>query len=298
MIDSITAFFPEGAIDPEVLAKVKPNRMEGFHGRLGNLSIRQYPSGVVVSGSLPKYLRGENVTLLTRKELLDAIRKLERETGLDARSSILWEVEFGATIPVDHPPRNYMAGWGTISRFPKFSYGDGTTVGYSVTRRSFQGYDKGWEMRQKEHKALPPGFPGPHAIRLEFKIKRGMKAELGRTFNLWELSEENAFSLLRNRWAGWYRRIPKAKVFMLEAHPTTFGELRRVLAVKGMLLLGQEELDRMIKNVKTSGGCSSSVAANMRSTVLDLLSEPGICRTDTLTRELDAKVEELASREW
>lgn len=298
MIDSIKAFFPEGAVDPEILAEVRPNGKEGFHGRLGNLYVIQMPDGVLISGSLQKYFRGENVSIMTREQYQEAIRRIETATGLDADGSIVRTVEIGATIPVDHPPRDYMAGWGTISRFPKSTYGDGTTVLYSVRRRSFQGYDKAKEMKQKEHKALPPGFPGPHAIRLEFKIKRGIKAELGRTLSLREVTEKDTFTLLRNRWVGWYRRIPKAKVFAFVSHPTTGREFTRFLAVAGTLLIGQEELDRMIKGIRADGGCSSSNASNMSKIVRELHATPGICRTDSLARELDAKVEELASREW
>jgi len=298
MIDSIKAFFPEGAVNPEILAEVQPNGKEGFHGRLGNLYVSQMPDGVLISGSLQKQVRGENVSMMTRGEYEEVIRGIETATNLDSNRSIVRSVEIGATIPVDHPPRDYMAGWGTISRFPKFTYGDGTTVGYRVSRRSFQGYDKEREMKQKERKALPPGFPGPHAIRLEYKIKCGMKAELGRTVNLLELTEEDTFTLLRNRWVSWYRRIPKAKVFAFESHPTTVWEFSRFLAVAGTLLIGQEELDRMIKGIRTAGGCTTSTASNMSKKVRELRAMPEICRTDSLARELDAKVEDLASREW
>lgn len=294
MIDSVTAFFPEGAIDPDILKDFRSIPDTGFRGRLGNLSIRQVPDGAWVSGSLPKYWRGENATSLSRAELLEAICKLERETGLDAGRSIVYAVEFGATIPVDCPPRDYLAGWGTVPRFPKDTFGNGDTVLYKVERRSFQGYDKGKEMKEKDQRDLPAGFPGKHALRLEYKLKCKPNERLGGPSSLRDLAGEVLLLKLRRQWLEFYRAIPKRGVPYLKTAVSTPKEFKRFLATGGVLLLGQEEVDRLVESSRASGGCTAANASRMRRMVRELNTAPGIRQDDRLVRELDGKVEEIA----
>lgn len=297
MIDSIIARFPEGTINPEILKDVYPHREEGFIGKLDNLHITQFKEAVRVSGSITKYYQGENLSNISRNNYLEAVSKLERVTRLDAHKTNVTAVEFGVTIPVKHPPRDYLAAWGALSRKAKSTFGDGTSVLYSVKRLSFEGYDKIHEMMSKG-KYIPDSFQARHALRLEFKIKKGMTAYFGRQISLMDLAEPEINDKLKKDWARFYRSIPKEGVICFDHIPKNPSDFKRILATAGIVRIGNENLKRMIESAKSSGGCSSVQASRMFYQIRDLTHQSSVIIRDDLTQELDEKVREIEEQSW
>jgi hypothetical protein len=83
-----------------------------YSGHIQNLGVYQNLDGVIIHGSLAKYLNGENLTPLTRGQVKEAIRKLETETGLDLSMAIVRSVEIGISVFTKEKPSEYLKLFG------------------------------------------------------------------------------------------------------------------------------------------------------------------------------------------
>ena len=119
-------------------------------GRLGNLRVEEKPSGVVVEGSLGKYLNGDNIRPLTRHGAAEAVEKLSDALGVDIGPARVLAVEFGRTYEMSRPPAEYLALLGRLPRMDRIAAACGTLyyrAGSTTdkTRRELAFYDKGAE---------------------------------------------------------------------------------------------------------------------------------------------------------
>ena len=210
MIDGIS-FTLAGGKAPD-LENVTKYRDDYYRGKLGTLTVKQYPDGVYCTGSMAKYLNGENVSTLARHGVRDALSKLEAATGWDLQRAEVKTLEIGATFPVKNPPGNYLASWGNLPRFTKSTYQKKglEAVTLFTGQRSFTGYDK-----RAEAKEIPVIFSGAELIRLELKYKKALKHYLGK-LTPWDLAEKEIYTGLVKRWQGFYFAIPKGRAAVLD----------------------------------------------------------------------------------
>ena len=175
MIDLIAFFIPETGTPK--LDNFELNWGGSYRGNYKNLKMIQFPDRIYCRGSLAKFLQGENVSTLSRKGVIEALEKLEYETGWNLKKAELKQLEIGCTIPVDHSVNDYLKNWGRVPRNKLRTY-QGKTI-ESVTNttgnRSFIGYDKKHEARGK----VPSIFSGMELLRLELKYKKQLKNYLG-----------------------------------------------------------------------------------------------------------------------
>jgi DNA-binding Lrp family transcriptional regulator len=125
---------------------------------------------LTIYGSLAKYLNDENITPLSRKEVKQAIKKLEQDIGLSLKDAIVCSVEFGTSIIVKEKPFEYLKLFGYTNRLARHIISNGNinrtvrrevstckgveTVIYTTKNGShgFIGYDKIKEMFVKDKK--------------------------------------------------------------------------------------------------------------------------------------------------
>lgn len=291
-MDSISIFLA-GALAPlDRLAGLRPLRREGcFLGTLGGLRIIQGADGVLVRGSLPKYLNGENALPLTRQGLRAALGKLEDESGLDLKAGIVYQLETAYTLPVMKPPRDYLAAWGPLPRFKKNTHGNGETVTLANGGRSFSGYDKGAEMAPD---ALPCPLEGLFALRLELCWKRGIKRLYGHSISPWEASEPEAYGQAVKAWGFFYFKIPKRREVCIAMNGMTPKSFERTLAAFGLQALGLDGVERIIRGGLASGALDRVKASRMRALLRELAKDERITNTEPLTAEIDEKVRTVA----
>lgn len=292
MIDSVAVFIPDTEADPDTLEDLRPLATgEGFRGLLGNLRVIQRPGGVFLEGSLPLFLNGENVRTATRQALREALGKIEAESGLNLRAGFVYRMETAATLPVQEPPRNYLAAWGPFGRFKKDTFGNGETVLYRTGARSFYGYDKGAETAPEP---LPLPLEGRYALRLELRHKRALRRVLGHPMSPWELLEPEAYAGAVERWKRFYLAIPKRREACLRMDGITAKQLERSLAALGLQALGLDRLNALIKDGQASGAVDRTTATRMRQLVQELGKDERITDLEPLTAEVDMKVRAVA----
>ncbi|MCL1927960.1 MAG: hypothetical protein FWG07_04090 [Treponema sp.] len=191
MFDNVTFkinSLPQNYILRERVKILYQNGIDAYRGKLKNMSIWQNHNYLIIHGSLPKYLKGENITPLNKEEVMAAIKKLEQDVAICLKSAIVCSAEFGTSIITKEKPFEYLCLFGNTKRFTRVEYSKWTgieTVNYTTPTGSFEfiGYDKIKEMLDKKQD-IPPLFNGSNVLRLEYKIKkkRGYRSKIQRRF--------------------------------------------------------------------------------------------------------------------
>jgi hypothetical protein len=217
MIDNINLRVPCHG-DTELTKKLEDlwrRDINTYSGHIKNMGFYQNLDGIIIRGSLAKYLNGENITPLTREQVKEAINKLEKDTELDLSKAIIKGFEFGTSIITKDKPSEYLKLFGNPAVFTRQEYSKIRgieTVTYTTNQGSFgfTGYDKIKEMKQKKQK-IPALYQNVNVLRLEYKITRrkGIKSKFRRDIKVYDLFDENIYEKLQNLFFEAYRAIPK-----------------------------------------------------------------------------------------
>lgn len=263
-------------------------------GYYKNLRVTHYPDFIYCSGSIAKFLNGENVTPLNRKTYIKALETLEKETGWDLNNSEIKTLEVGYTIPVSEPVNSYLELFDYRSRFTKMVYSNQTieTVLYKTTARSFSCYDKGIESKNN----IPQLYKGGNLLRLELKYKRGFTKNIGK-YSLWELANKEIYSKLVNNWKDFYQSIQKKNNIVLNTsqNPTP-SIIENALTAIGINTYGYDNLIHLINSLEKSGKLGSKQCQRAKSKAKTLHDNKRISKTNNLIYELDSRVIEIATR--
>jgi hypothetical protein len=292
MIDNV-GFIVNSDFTPE-LENMDRNYSGDTFGNFKNFKIIHRPENIFCSGSLGKYLNGENVTNLSRKTLIKALKKLEDETGWNLRETEIKTLEIGATIPLKKPVSSYMQLWGRVTRNKKIDYWGSTleTVINKTGDRSFQGYDKVIESK----KNIPEFFKGDNLLRLELKYKKGIKNYLGK-LSLWDLTDKKIYSKLLENWKETYLSIPKKKCTVLDVSDNVNPKgLKDLLSSYGLNTYGFDNYISFINSLESSSLLGSTQARRARTEAKSLIENIKVSETNDLTYELDSKVLELSTK--
>jgi hypothetical protein len=218
MIDNISIRVPLQNNDA-LLANLEDLRRSDFNtlqGRLKNMGVYQNLNGINIRGSLAKFVNGENIQALTRRQIGSAIEKLETETGLDLSASVVKSLEFGICLFTKEKPFNYMRLFGTPPIYTRLEFSKTTGV-ETITMRTrtgsyaFTAYDKLLEMARGKNKDMLPKLTGSNVLRLEYKItrRRGIKSTFGSDLTAYDLFKPAVYDKLKSLFLEMYTAIPK-----------------------------------------------------------------------------------------
>ncbi len=293
MIDSISFRIP-GERVPE-LQKIKMYAENYYKGYLNNLRVTQFSDSVFCTGSIAKYLQGNNVMPLTRRAVSDALGKLENQTGWDLKKAELYQIEIGATLQVQNPPCMYLASWGNIPRFTKQTYQkkELETVSYIQNDRTFTGYDKRIETEEKGGE-IPSIYSGAELLRIELRYKKALKKRIGRSLNPWDIADRELYMELVQRWQDFYFNIPKGRIPVLDV---TGGvspkDIDNILKAYGLQSLGYDTAAGFIGTLERRKALGRVQAIRTRKAIREAAGDNKISCADNLTAELDARVREV-----
>jgi hypothetical protein len=186
MIDNISLKVPRQEDDAGFIGIVQDlwrRDVNTYSGHIQNMGVYKNLDGIIIHGSLAKYLNGENLVPLTRGQIKEAIRKLEAETGLDLSMAIVRSLEIGISVFTREKPSEYLKLFGNPAIFTRreFSKLKGLeTITYATKTGAFQftGYDKIQEMKNQKGNLYLSFSDDTNVLRLEYKIvrRRGVQA--------------------------------------------------------------------------------------------------------------------------
>ena len=280
--------------------RVKNIHQEGIgtnRGRLKNLGLFQNHNGLIIKGSLAKYLRGENITPLKREEIMTAIKKLEEDVNLCLKNAVVSSVEFGTSIITKEKPFEYLHLFGHTKRLTRVEYSKWTgveTVTYIAPKGSFEfiGYDKIKEMHYKK-KDVPSLYDGTNVLRLEYKIKRkkGIEAKFKEGLSVYNLFDESIYQRFQKLFYDSYKSIDKMGqlVYADKSKNMTPSRLKRLQAEQYRQSF-PKDYRYFIQQLKEAGKISPKNLERIRAENRELGHDIDIAEQSTLIKELDALV--------
>ena len=247
------------------------------NGYFRNMYVRLRSDGeLVVQGSLPRYLFGNNNENLRRREIEEGVHELASAFDVQPEVCRVYRLDLAATMPMPRPVALYLDALGPVPRMQQRRFGN-ETVDYVSQTRKLHFYDKGKEA----------GLPG-NLLRIEVQYKKRLKRQLKRNITFTDLYESGFFTALVDRWGRAYDSVRKRRRYLLK--PTkSVRHLLCQLAGIGLEHLGG--LAVVLCQVDAWEG-DRQQKYRLRSALIDLAVK-GNSRADAdLIRELDAAVEE------
>lgn len=248
-------------------------------GCLDNMHVTLRSDGeLVVQGSLPRFLLGDNNGSLRRCEVEEAVRKFASAFEVQPEACRVYRLDLAATMLLPRPVALYLDVLGSAPHMKRRTHGN-ETVAFDTRARTLHFYDKG-------KKAKLPG----HLLRFEvqYKKKKELKHRLGREVTLADLYDPAFFAGLVRRWQWEYHRVRKRRRYLLM--PTTSKkDLMQQLAGIGLDHAGGGDV--VLRQIDAGEG-DRQQKCRLRSAVMSLATE-GNSRADAdLIGEFDAAVEE------
>ena len=137
-----------------LLSKFDSQRDTNVHDKcrfyqLDNLGINIYNSFITIEGSLAKFYYGNNLHLLGREEIKQAIDLLSDILQLDINSAHVTRIDIAADFEMSHNTKEYFPFLGNYPRH-KRDLCKGTTLYYKSASHTCTFYDKGKESQGKK----------------------------------------------------------------------------------------------------------------------------------------------------
>lgn len=307
MIDKIKLSLPRCRDMPDISgyldngnesSNVKTGEVSVF-GNVENIKVMQYFGGYSIQGSLPKFLYGNNVCQLTRKEVGQAIEKLCDRLHLPLNDARVTSIEVGANICLTKQHTAYTRLLGDMPRMQRVSMADSLYYKGSgkVHPRQYYFYDKVAEVR-KSGGTMPQGLEAANMMRYEMRLNGRLPFQLSiPEFKGSTLQDRKVYQELINRWLNGYLSINKL-VNMEDEHlkkGMSVKEAQEVFIAQQIAKGGSSMIDEFISKLKQNECFDNRLYYNrVKSNLQKLASKTKLSVDNGDIEELTAKVKQIA----
>lgn len=206
-------------LDSPAIVENPANNETTTFGRLGALSVTRYPHNVLISGSLPKYLYGNNIARLDRRATAAAIEKLCDELGADITTAKVTGLEFGGVFTLAHPVKEYYARFGTPPGMLRYIEVPNETIYYRTKGKEFA---KQLAFYDKTKESAATGVDTPprltNLLRYELRLNRRLPQILQTNdITARKLYGTNLYTTIMSKYKESYFAIPKQRTKLLAA---------------------------------------------------------------------------------
>ena len=269
------------------------------YGNVENIKVTQYFSGYSIQGSLPKFLYGNNVCQLTRKEVGLAIEKLSDRLHLPLDDAGITKIEVGANICLAKQHTAYTRLLGDMPRMQRVSMADSLYYQGSgkVYPRQYYFYDKVAEVK-KHGGTMPQGLEAANMMRYEMRLNGRLPFQLSiPEFKGSTLQDREVYQELINRWLNGYLSINKL-VNMEDEHlkkGMSVKEAQEVFIAQQIAKGGSSIIDEFIAKLKQNECFDNRLYYNrVKSNLQKLASKTKLSVDNGDIEELTAKVKQIA----
>lgn len=307
MIDKINLSLPRCRDMPDISgyldngnesSNIKTGEVSVF-GNVENIKVMQYFGGYSIQGSLPKFLYGNNVCQLTRKEVGQAIEKLSDRLHLPLNDARVTSIEVGANICLTKQHTAYTRLLGDMPRMQRVSMADSLYYQGSgkVHPRQYYFYDKVAEVR-KSGGTMPQGLEAANMMRYEMRLNGRLPFQLSiPEFKGSTLQDRKVYQELINRWLNGYLSINKL-VNMEDEHlkkGMSVKEAQEVFIAQQIAKGGSSMIDEFIAKLKQNECFDNRLYYNrVKSNLQKLASKTKLSVDNGDIEELTAKVKQIA----
>ena len=269
------------------------------YGNVENIKVTQYFGGYSIQGSLPKFLYGNNVCQLTRKEVGLAIEKLSDRLHLPLDDADITKIEVGANICLAKQHTAYTRLFGDMPRMQRVSMADSLYYQGSgrVYPRQYYFYDKVAEVK-KSGGTMPQGLEAANMMRYEMRLNGRLPFQLSiPEFKGSTLQDREVYQELINRWLNGYLSINKL-VNMEDEHlkkGMSVKEAQEVFIAQQIAKGGSSMIDEFIAKLKQNECFDNRLYYNrVKSNLQKLASKTKLSVDNGDIEELTAKVKQIA----
>ena len=269
------------------------------YGNVENIKVTQYFGGYSIQGSLPKFLYGNNVCQLTRKEVGLAIEKLSDRLHLPLDDADITKIEVGANICLAKQHTAYTRLFGDMPRMQRVSMADSLYYKGSgkVHPRQYYFYDKVAEVK-KSGGTMPQGLEAANMMRYEMRLNGRLPFQLSiPEFKGSTLQDRVVYQELINRWLNGYLSIYKL-VNMEDEHlkkGMSVKEAQEVFIAQQIAKGGSSIIDEFIAKLKQNECFDNRLYYNrVKSNLQKLASKTKLSVDNGDIEELTAKVKQIA----
>lgn len=269
------------------------------YGNVENIKVTQYFGGYSIQGSLPKFLYGNNVCQLTRKEVGLAIEKLSDRLHLPLDDADITKIEVGANICLAKQHTAYTRLLGDMPRMQRVSMADSLYYQGSgkVYPRQYYFYDKVAEVK-KHGGTMPQGLEAANMMRYEMRLNGRLPFQLSiPEFKGSTLQDRKVYQELINRWLNGYLSINKL-VNMEDEHlkkGMSVKEAQEVFIAQQIAKGGSSMIDEFIAKLRQNECFDNRLYYNrVKSNLQKLASKTKLSVDNGDIEELTAKVKQIA----
>lgn len=257
-----------------------------------NFKFRNTPRGIILSGSLNKFHKGNNIINMSFQDAKDAIEKLSDNLSLSFENAIVYRIDFSANYIMSYPPNAYYSHLGDLSRFDRRPYRS-TTLYYTNKRKTLIFYDKTDE--QKKNKVqIPVDSIGKNILRYELRYKKRLSQIFNRnSIPVNELTNADFYRNLLLDYKKTYHAIHKIKNIVLSANEKfSVNDLQNEVLRQGLLSMGGETgILQMVKNSHSMGRLNYKQLTRLRDQLKGWMQIKSIAEQSELIVELNEKIE-------
>lgn len=265
-------------------------------GNIDGMRVGVYPNGVMIEGSLPKYLYdGSNLFPLNRNGTKEAIDKLSDALCLNVDEANVVAFEYGANFLMKYKPSAYIDRMGEMPRRYKHRFCADTLYYKHKGKQQpdiFTFYDKGLEARANGM-TIPTGFEDANFLRIELRLKGSIAKQMRvADVKASTLYDRAFYNCLLKKYIDTYFSIKK-----LNKQNTNFMDDIRTPkdAVDGFIGLliakagqGQQEIDAYLAELKANNIFKDRVSyQRVRDMLYKAVSKTRLSSKDELVAELD-----------
>ena len=190
----------------------KHNKKYGyFHtGRLKNYFVSVYESGISLYGSLAKYLLGDNIQTLTRKDVQKAIKALGDDLHTDISAARVTRLDISNLLYTKHPPADYFRYLGEKPYFKRLEVAKDETLRYINYQRQIEFYDKAKEAEAHDT-PIPENLQDMNLLRYEVRYLENINTQLEADVTAGILHNREFYDYLVKCWQNEFKTIQKLK---------------------------------------------------------------------------------------
>jgi hypothetical protein len=272
-------------------------------GNLQNLTVKVWPDGIWLTGSLAKFHLGSNIETLPWKETASAVEHLSDELNQPMAHARVFRLDVAQTFAMERPPSDYFRSFLAPPRMNRHEYRSETLTFFNG-QRSIVFYDKLAEMRRKRERlddraenGGPSRFHG-HSNLLRYEVQ--FKKSLGRAFDERELraaslSDSEFYEKVVRKWEEQYFKLGRACLVRRPVGRTSVKSDVEFLAALGLGHFGpQQYLDAITSDLR-AGLIDKYQANRKRMKIRELAKGGGITSVGDVLEELDSKVRQAVA---
>jgi hypothetical protein len=261
-----------------------------YNGHFNNFLASLSNTKLCLTGSIPKYLNGDNVSECQFSDYSDAIEKLSDELHLFMMEAKVTRLDFGLNIKTSFKPFTYYSLLCECSPYDR-SIVKKDTLYYKSDRRTLIFYDKAKESNKKgiSLEKLPENLLR-YEIRFLNKLKEQFKMSV---ITAKTLSDKEFFSMVAERCYKEYLNLPKRREINHLPLIRSPKDIERFLSTLGLYTIGFDNMNEHLENSKNAGAiCSRANFSRCKNKLKELISRKTITVDSDLIMEFDQKMKE------